>query len=81
MKLYATTIYNCQTAEPILVGIFSDIFKAEEQGRVWIEGVSSHTAEVSDRALRPGGETIYYQDGIELYIVDIDEYTLDEMSY
>ena len=82
MKLYTTTIYDSQTGETILAGIFSDIEQAEMQGRIWVEGVSHHMASVLDRAVNAdGSETIYYGTSTEHYTVYIEIYTLNEISY
>ena len=82
MKLYATTIYDFQTGETILAGIFSDMEQAEAQGRIWVEGVSNHMASVLDRSVKEdGSEVIYYGTSTERYTVYIDIYTLNEISY
>lgn len=87
MKLWTCTMTDCQTGDQILAGIFSDSFKAEEQARVWVEGVTDHRAEVSDRDYdrTTGEETIYYRAKVgtkyEHYTAYIEIYTLDEMSY
>ena len=82
MKLYTTTIYDCQTGETILAGIFSDTEQAEAQGRIWVEGISHHMASVLDRSVNPdGSEVIYYGTSTERYTVYIDIYTLNEVSY
>lgn len=82
MKLYTTTIYDSQTSETILAGIFSDTEQAEAQGRIWVEGVSNHMASVLDRSVKEdGSEVIYYGTSTERYTVYIDIYTLNEISY
>lgn len=87
MKLYTTTIHDCQTGNRILTGIFSESFKAEEQARVWVEGATDHRAEVYDREVNPvsGDESIYYRaknnDTYEYYTANIEVYTLNELSY
>lgn len=82
MKLYTTTIHDCQTWETILAGIFSDMEQAEAQGRIWVEGVSHHMASVLDRSVNAdGSEAIYYGTSTERYTVYIDIYTLNEISY
>ena len=82
MKLYTTTIYDSQTGETILAGIFSNIEQAEAQGRIWVEGVSHHMASVLDRSVNAdGSEVIYYGTSTERYTIYIDIYTLNEISY
>ena len=83
MKLYPTTIYDSQTGETILAGIFFTIFGAEEQARVWVEGVTNHQAKVIDRDVNreTSEETIYYRANEDSYTAYINIYTLDEQSY
>ena len=83
MKVWTCSIYDCQTGEDILAGIFSTIFGAEEQARVWVEGVTDRQAKVIDRDVNreTSEETIYYRANEDSYTAYINIYTLDEQSY
>jgi len=86
MKVWTCTMF-IDGEDYVVLGVFSDNFKAEEQARIWVEGVSPH-AEVIDRKVNriTGEETIYYSAKVTDTIYDsftatIESFTLDEMSY
>lgn len=87
MELWTCSIYDCENMENIVIGVFSTRLKAEEQARVWIEGVMEHQAECYDRKVNTPTfeETIYYRTLLDLgyyyHTVRIECFTLDEMSY
>ena len=87
MNLWTCMMTDADFGETVLLGIFSDKFKAEEQARIWIEGVTEHRGEVNDRDLdrTTGEEIIYYRakNGrtYDHYTAHIEQYTLDEISY
>ena len=87
MKLWTCMMIDNDYPDSTLLGIFSTREKAEEQARIWIEGVTEHRGEVNDREVNneTGEEIIYYRArngrAYDHYTAHIEIYTLDEMSY
>ncbi len=85
-------LWTCMMTEPdfgntTLLGVFTTQPRAEEQARVWIEGVTDHKGEVNDREFDRLSDTevIYYRvyngRNYDHYTACIEKYILDEMSY
>lgn len=78
MELWTCNMRECYKGEEILLGIFSERLKAENQAQVWLAGNANGAFEVIDS----DEEYIFYRDSLGYhYTAHIEKYILNELSF
>ena len=82
MKIWTCSMYSGLSGSTFILGVFSDVSKAEQQARVWLQGIGE-MCEETDRTNDPDSITIYYQTmrTETPYTATIEQFELDNFSF